>query len=87
MNEEHDLRLDLGADEVDEISGDEQLSLMWCETHQKWEWHWMPLDNVELSPHPRPAPQAHLRHARTEYPAGTVRTVTPVPVRAAGHPP
>jgi hypothetical protein len=28
-------------DELDEISGDEQLSLVWCITHQKYEWHWL----------------------------------------------
>lgn len=28
-------------DELDEISGDEQLSLVWCETHQAYEWHWL----------------------------------------------
>jgi hypothetical protein len=40
----HDLRLDLGADDLDEIDGDEQLALVWCETHAKWERHWIPLD-------------------------------------------
>jgi hypothetical protein len=29
-------------DELDEISGDEQLSLVWCETHGTYEWHWLP---------------------------------------------
>lgn len=28
--------------ELDEISGDEQLVLVWCDTHQKYEWHWVP---------------------------------------------
>ena len=27
------------VDSLDEISGDEQLALVWCETHQDWEWH------------------------------------------------
>lgn len=26
-------------DELDEISGDEQLALIWCDTHETWEWH------------------------------------------------
>lgn len=34
-------RLDTSqVDQLDEISGDEQLALVWCETHRKWEWHW-----------------------------------------------
>jgi hypothetical protein len=43
---EDDHRIDLsqGFDEVDEISGDEQLALCWCDTHQKWEWHWVPME-------------------------------------------
>lgn len=36
-------KLDLGEiDELDEISGDEQLSRVWCETHKTYEWHWLP---------------------------------------------
>lgn len=27
------------VDSLDEISGDQQLALVWCETHKKWEWH------------------------------------------------
>jgi hypothetical protein len=27
-------------DDLDEISGDEQLALIWCGTHQKYEWHY-----------------------------------------------
>jgi hypothetical protein len=35
-------RLDTSqVDSLDEISGDEQLALVWCETHQTWEWHWL----------------------------------------------
>ncbi|AWM24957.1 hypothetical protein [Sinorhizobium fredii] len=34
------------VDQLDEISGDEQQALVWCETHRKWEWHW--LDRPEL---------------------------------------
>lgn len=29
-------------DDLDEISGDEQQALIWCRTHKKWEWHWIP---------------------------------------------
>ena len=28
-------------DELDEISGDKQRSLVWCETHKAYEWHWL----------------------------------------------
>lgn len=28
-------------DELDEISGDEQSCLVWCETHKRYEWHWL----------------------------------------------
>jgi hypothetical protein len=31
-------------DSLDEISGDEQQALVWCETHREWEWHWMDRD-------------------------------------------
>ena len=34
--------LDLAEiDDLDEISGDEQLALVWCDIHQKHEWHWL----------------------------------------------
>lgn len=29
------------VDQLDEISGDEQYALVWCETHRNWEWHWI----------------------------------------------
>lgn len=32
------------VDQLDEISGDEQQALVWCETHQKYEWHWLSRD-------------------------------------------
>lgn len=32
------------VDSLDEISGDEQLALVWCETHNEWEWHWIDRD-------------------------------------------
>jgi len=35
------------VDQLDEISGDEQLALVWCETHRKWEWHW--IERAELN--------------------------------------
>ena len=28
-------------DELDEIDGDQQLALIWCITHQRFEWHWI----------------------------------------------
>ncbi|MDX8495866.1 hypothetical protein RFN29_30425 [Mesorhizobium sp. VK22B] len=28
-------------DSLDEISGDEQLTLIWCDVHKKHEWHWL----------------------------------------------
>ncbi len=31
----------LNVDETDEIDGDEQLKLVWCETHHRYEWHWV----------------------------------------------
>lgn len=34
------------VDEKDEISGDEQLMLVWCETCKKYEWHWMEIDSA-----------------------------------------
>lgn len=43
MAEEHDLDTSQ-IDDKDEISGDEQLMLVWCDTHQRWEWHWLPID-------------------------------------------
>ena len=32
------------VDELDDISGDEQLALVWCETHNTWEWHYIDRD-------------------------------------------
>lgn len=45
MPDKHDLdegRIDQ-LDELDEISGGKQLQycLVWCNTHQKYEWHWL----------------------------------------------
>lgn len=40
---EHDLDTSQ-IDDRDEISGDEQQCLVWCDTHRKWEWHWLPID-------------------------------------------
>lgn len=34
------------VDQLDERSGDEQLALVWCETHRNWEWHW--IERAEL---------------------------------------
>ncbi len=32
--------------DLDEISGDEQLCMVWCETHKQYEWHWIFLDDI-----------------------------------------
>lgn len=32
------------VDQLDEISGDEQQALVWCDTHKDWEWHWIDRD-------------------------------------------
>ncbi|MBY3255563.1 MULTISPECIES: hypothetical protein [Rhizobium] len=37
------------VDQLDEISGDEQHALVWCETHRAWEWHW--IERSELGGH------------------------------------
>ena len=42
---EHDLDF-AEIDEKDEISGDEQYVLIWCNTHQKYEWHWVDRDLI-----------------------------------------
>ena len=28
-------------DDYDEISGDQQMTFIWCETHKQYEWHWL----------------------------------------------
>jgi hypothetical protein len=33
-------------EEPDEISGDEQYVLVWCNTHKKHEWHWLNRDLI-----------------------------------------
>ncbi|MEF2549988.1 hypothetical protein VQ042_01235 [Aurantimonas sp. A2-1-M11] len=35
------------VDSLDEIDGNEQLALVWCETHEKWEWHWIDLVDLQ----------------------------------------
>jgi len=40
MSKPHDLDY-AEIDERDEISGDQQLVLIWCHTHREWEWHWV----------------------------------------------
>ena len=42
-NEEHELDYD-DIDELDEISGDEQL--VWCNTHEDYEWQWVPFSEL-----------------------------------------
>ena len=47
MKEAHEIDLAEGADEIDEISGDQSLALVWCVTHQAWEWHWVETYDLE----------------------------------------
>jgi hypothetical protein len=54
MKPTHDIRLKFGIDELDEISGDEQLMLVWCATHETWEWHWLPIDPPRPKLRPMP---------------------------------
>ena len=42
----HDLDYDQ-IDELDEISGNEQLTHIWCRTHRKFEWHWIDRNRVK----------------------------------------
>lgn len=37
------------VDSLDEISGDEQQALVWCETHKEFEWHWVERDLLGTS--------------------------------------
>jgi hypothetical protein len=37
----HDLDFS-DIDDYDEISGEEQLTLIWCILHKQYEWHWLP---------------------------------------------
>lgn len=34
--------------EVDELSGDDALVYLWCETHKCWEWVWQDIDDIGL---------------------------------------
>ena len=34
------------VDSLDEISGDEQLALVYCRTHKKYHWKWCDRDDV-----------------------------------------
>jgi len=38
--ETHDLDY-CEIDDLDEISGDQQLAFIWCNTHEQYEWHWI----------------------------------------------
>ena len=40
MSKGHDLDYS-EIDELDERADDEQLVLIWCDTHNKYEWHWI----------------------------------------------
>jgi len=37
-------------DEIDEIDDGQQLALIWCDTHQVYEWHWIarPVNQKEI---------------------------------------
>jgi uncharacterized protein YuzB (UPF0349 family) len=37
---------DSEIDDCDVIDGDEQLCLVFCDTCQRYEWHWLPRDLV-----------------------------------------
>lgn len=51
---DHDL--DPGSiDSLDEVSGDEQLMLIWCDTHHTYEWHWLPISFVSAARKPKRA--------------------------------
>lgn len=39
--DDHDLDPD-DIDSLDEIDDNQQLTLVWCRTHEIYEWHWMP---------------------------------------------
>lgn len=34
-------------DERDEIDDGTQYCLVWCNTHQTWEWHWIEIDGTD----------------------------------------
>lgn len=34
-------------DEIDEVDDGRRLVLIWCETHQVHEWHWVPENPVD----------------------------------------
>jgi hypothetical protein len=42
----HDLDCD-DIDDLDEISGDQQLAFVWCHTHKRYEWHM--IDRAEIA--------------------------------------
>jgi len=42
---EHDID-PTDIDDLDEISGDEQQALVWCNTHERYEWHWIERTNI-----------------------------------------
>jgi hypothetical protein len=44
---DHDLDLS-EIDETDEETSDEAYCLVWCRKHEKYEWHWLPLDDLDL---------------------------------------
>lgn len=35
------------VDELDEIDEYRQLALVWCRTHEEYEWHWVEIDRLK----------------------------------------
>jgi hypothetical protein len=47
-NKTHDLDFS-EIDDLDEISGDQQLAFVWCDRHRVHEWHWIDVGRVQTS--------------------------------------
>ena len=62
---EHDLDYS-EIDELDEISGDEQQALIWCDTHRKFEWHWAAVEDLGVRRRPSPTRHSSASTRRTE---------------------
>jgi hypothetical protein len=66
----HDLDLS-EIDELDEIDGDQQLCLVWCDVHRCHEWHWLPMAKIGTSNHKFNRPTGRLNSPkinRRRYP-------------------
>jgi hypothetical protein len=37
------------VDQLDDRSGDEQLALVWCETHKTYEWHYVEISELGVN--------------------------------------